>query len=63
MSRTHFKKNVGELVNFPISINESFKPVRPKSKLETKTGLEEEGDITNICVITRIFVFRANQGT
>jgi hypothetical protein len=25
--------------------------------------LEQEGDITNICVITRIFISRANQGT
>jgi hypothetical protein len=63
MSRTHFKQSVGELVNLPISTNESSEPARPKLKLETKTSLEQEGDITNICVITRIFISRANQGT
>jgi hypothetical protein len=60
MSKTHFKQSVGKLVNSPISTNESSEPVRPKSKLKTKIGLEEEGGITNICVIIRIFVFRTN---
>ena len=32
-------------------------------QLKTKIGLAEEGDITIRGVITRIFVFKANQGT
>ena len=33
-------------IDFPISISEGPKPVESKSKLKTKTGLAEEGDIT-----------------
>jgi hypothetical protein len=42
---THFKQSVGK-VDSPISISESSEPVKPKSKLKTKTGLAEEGDFT-----------------
>ena len=37
-------------------------PVNPKSKLKTKIGLAEEGDITISGIIIRIFVFRTNRG-
>jgi len=53
---------VEELVNSLISISEGPEPVKPKSKLKTKIGLAEEGDITIKGVITRIFVFRRNRG-
>ena len=46
-----------------ISISEGPESVKPKSKLTTKIGLVEEGDITIRGVITRIFVFRTNRGT
>jgi hypothetical protein len=46
-----------------MSTREGSKPIKPKSKLKTKTGLAEEGDITIRCIITRIFVFRTNRGT
>ena len=46
-----------------IFISEGPKSVKPKSKLTTKTGLAEEGDITIRGVIKRIFVFRTNRGT
>ena len=61
-SRTHFKQNVQELVNFPISISKGPKPVKLKSKLKTKIGLAEEGDITIRDIIIRISVFRTNYG-
>jgi hypothetical protein len=63
MSRTHFKQSVGELVNSPISTSESSEHVKLKSKLKTKLGLAEEGDITIRCNITRILIFGINQGT
>ena len=62
MSRTHFKQSVGESVDSPISTSKSFEPLNPKSKLKTKTGLAEEGDITIRGIVTRIFVFRTNWG-
>jgi hypothetical protein len=34
-----------------------------KSKLKTKIGLAEEGDITIRGATARIFIFEANQGT
>ena len=43
--------------------SEGPEPVKPKSKLKTKTALAEEGDITTKSVITRILVFKTNQGT
>jgi hypothetical protein len=49
---------MGELVDFPISISEGPRLVKPKSKLKIKTGLAEEGDITMRCVIARIFIFK-----
>ena len=45
------------------STSEGPESVKPKSKLKTKTGLAEEGDITIKSVITRILIFSANQGT
>jgi hypothetical protein len=44
------------------STSEGPEPVKPKSKLKTKTDLAEEGDITIKSVITRILIFRVNQG-
>ena len=52
----------GKIVNFPISTSESPEPVKPKSKLKTKTSLAEEGDITIRGIIKRIFIFRTNRG-
>ena len=43
--------------------SEGPEPVKPKSKLKTKIGLAEEGDITIRDVITGILVFGTNQGT
>ena len=43
--------------------SEGPEPVKPKSKLKTKTGLAEEGDITIRGTTARIFIFGANQGT
>ena len=43
--------------------SEGPEPVKRKSKLKTKTGLAEEGDITIKKTITRILIFRANQCT
>ena len=60
-SSTHFKQNV-ELVNSLISTSEGPEPIKPKSKLKTKTGLAEEGDITIRGIIIRIFIFRTNRG-
>ena len=51
-----------ELVNSLISTSEGPEPIKPKSKLKTKTGLAEEGDTTIRGIITRIFVFRTNRG-
>ena len=62
-SMTHFKQNVEELVNSLISTSEGPEPIKPKSKLKIMTGLAEEGDITIRGIITRIFIFEANQGT
>jgi hypothetical protein len=60
--RTHFKQSVGkDTVDSPISTSEGPEPIKPKSKLKTKTGLTEEGNITNRGVITRIFVLTTNQ--
>ena len=55
-------QSMGKIVDSPISTSESSEPVKPKSKLKILTGLVEEGDITISGVITRILVFRANQG-
>ena len=44
------------------STSEGPEPVKLKSKLKTKIGLAEEGDITIRGIITRIFVFRTNRG-
>ena len=46
-----------------IFTSEGFEPIKPKSKLKTKMGLAEEGDITIRGTTTGILVFRANQGT
>jgi hypothetical protein len=46
-----------------MSTSEGSEPIKPKSKLKTKTGLAEEDDITIRCIITRILIFRANCGT
>jgi hypothetical protein len=54
MSRTYFKQSVGKTVDSPISTSQGPKPVKPKIKLKTKTGLVEEGDITISGVITRL---------
>ena len=51
-----------ELVNSLISTSEGPEPVKPKSKLKTKTGLAKEGDITIRGIVTRIFIFRTNRG-
>jgi len=51
------------MVDSPISISEGPKPIKPKQKLKTKTGLAEEGDITIRGTTSRILIFRANQGT
>ena len=40
------------------STSEGPEPVKPKSKLKTKIGSTEEGDITIRGIITRIFVFK-----
>jgi hypothetical protein len=53
----------GKIVDFIISTSKGSKPIKPKSKLKTKTCLAEGDDITIRGVITKIFVFRANQGT
>ena len=45
MSRTYFKQSVGKVYSL-ISTSEGSEPVKPKSKLKTKTGLAEEGGIT-----------------
>ena len=52
----------GKLVDSPISTSDGPEPIKPKSKLKTKTGLVEEGDITIRGIVTRIFVFRTNRG-
>ena len=44
------------------STSEGLEPVKPKSKLKTKTGLAKDGGVTIRCVITRILIFRANRG-
>ena len=62
MSRTHFKQSMGESVD-SLNFYNCSEPIKPKSKLRTKTGLAEEGDITIRGVITRIFIFRTNQDT
>ena len=54
-------KHGGEQSILQNSISEGHEPVKPKSKLKTKTGLAEEGDITIRGIITRIFVFRTNR--
>ena len=46
----------GKIVDSPISTSEGSEPIKPKSKLKTKTGLAEEGDITIRGVITRILI-------
>ena len=61
MSRTHFKQSMGKLVDSS-NFYKCSEPIKPKSKLKTKTGLAEDGDITNRGIITRIFVFRTNRG-
>jgi hypothetical protein len=53
----------GKIVDFPISTSEGFEPIKPKSKLKTKTGLAKGDDIIIRGVITKIFIFGANQGT
>ena len=40
------------------STSEGPEPIKPKSKLKTKIGSTEEGDITIRGVITKIFVFK-----
>jgi len=42
------------------STSKGPEPIKPKSKLKTKTDLVEEGDITIKSIITRILIFRAN---
>ena len=59
MSRTHFKV-WGKIVDSPISTSEGSEPVKPKSKLKTKTGLAKEGDITIRGVTTRVLIFGPN---
>jgi hypothetical protein len=63
MSRIHFKQSVEELINSPISTSESSELVNLKLNSKPKTGLAEEGDMTMRGIITRILIFRANQGT
>ena len=58
MSRTYFKQSVGKVYS-PISTSEGSEPIKPKSKLKTKTGLAEEGDITIKGIITRILIFKS----
>jgi hypothetical protein len=57
--RRHFKQSMGEQLILQICTSEGSEPVKPKSKLKTKTGLAE-GGITIRGVITRILVFGAN---
>ena len=53
--------NCGRSSSIPqIFTSEGSEPVKPKSKLKTKIGLVEEGDITIRGVITRILIFIAN---
>ena len=56
-------KVCGKTVDSPIPTSKGFEPAKPKSKLKIKTGLVEKGDITIRGTITRILIFRANQGT
>ena len=60
MSRTHFKQSMGELVDSP-NFYKCSELVKPKSKLKTKIGLVEGGDITIKGIITRILLLRANR--
>ena len=55
MSRTYFKQSVRK-VDSPIFTSEGSEPVKPKSKLKTKTSLVEEGDVTIRGVIIRILI-------
>ena len=53
----------GKIVDSPISTSKGSEPTKPKSKLKTKIGLAEKGDITIRGTTTRILIFRANRGT
>ena len=47
---------------FPKFLQRS-EPIKPKAKLKTKMDLAEGGDVTIRSVVTRILIFRTNQGT
>jgi len=54
-------QSIGELVD-SLNFYKCSEHVKPKSKLKTRMGLAEEGGITIRGVITRILIFRVNQG-
>ena len=59
---THFRQSMGESIDSP-NFYKCSEPIKPKSKLTTKIGLAEEGDITIRGATTRILIFRTNWGT
>ena len=62
-SRTHFKQNMGELVDSPNFYKWKLWTCHTRIKLRTKMGLAEKGEITTRCATTRILIFSANCGT